>query len=625
VDRIDDPSQPAPTGVVRQREGGLTDPALWRQFAEATTREGFGRAWLALQVEMLRGVSTAVLVLGAPDTGPFAPVAFWPDTRRDIKHLAEIAERALAERRALVTRDTTDGVPRFCVASPVQVGGRLHGVIALDLSQRPERDLSLALRQLQWGAGWIETMVLREEHARQGTTAQRLETLLDLAATALGQERFQSAATAFATAVSMRFDCDRVSLGFVRHGRVHVRAVSHTSEIKTQTNIVRAVAAAMEEAYDQRAIVVHPVPPNAATRVTRAHVELAQQQGAGTICSVPLRDAGRVIAVLTLERPAERPFDTTTLELLEALGALVGPILEVQRRDDRWLGAKVLDSTEWLLGRLLGPRHLAWKLGAAAAIAIVAFLSLAQGDYRVTANAVLEPSVRRAAAAPFNGYIGQAHVRPGDVVKAGQVLASLDDRDLRLERAKWVSQQEQLVKQYHQAMAVRNAAHVVILTAQIDQARAELALVDDRLGRTRVTAPFDGVVVAGDLTQMLGAPVEQGHVLFELAPLEHYRLVLQIDERDIADVAVGRRGVLVLSGMPADGIPFVIEKVTPVSTAKDGRNSFRTEARLEGRTQTLRPGMEGIGKVDVEQRLYLRIWTRQVTDWIRLALWRWLP
>jgi multidrug resistance efflux pump len=120
------------------------------------------------------------------------------------------------------------------------------------------------------------------------------------------------------------------------------------------------------------------------------------------------------------------------------------------------------------------------------------------------------------------------------VVTTGQVLATLDDRDLRLERAKWASQQEQLVRQYHQAMATRNAAQVVILAAQIDQARAELALVEDRLGRTKVTAPFAGVVVSGDLTQMLGAPVEQGQVLFEVAPLEHYRLVLQIDERDVA-------------------------------------------------------------------------------------------
>jgi biotin carboxyl carrier protein len=625
VDRLDDPSRPTPTGVARPREDGLGDPALWRQFAEATTREGFGRAWLALQAEMLRGVGTAVLVLGPPDKGPYAPVAFWPDARREFKHIAEVAEKALAERRALVTRDSTGGAQRFCVASPVQVGGELHGVVALDLSARPERELSIALRQLQWGAGWIETMLLREDHARQSSTGQQLETLLDLAATALGQERFQSAATAFATAVSMKFDCDRVSLGFVRGGRVHVRAVSHTSEVRSQTNTVRAVESAMDEALDQRAVVVHPVPPNAATRVTRAHAELAQQQGAGTICSVPLRDAGRIVGVLTLERPGEKPFDQPTLELLEALAALVGPILEVQRRDDRWLWSKAWDSLEWLAGRLFGPRHLAWKLGAIAAVAAVAFLLLAQGDYRVTAHAVLEPSVRRAAAAPFNGYVGQAHVRPGDVVKTGQVLATLDDRDLRLERAKWVSQHEQLVKQYHQAMAVRNAAQVVILTAQIDQARAELALVEDRLLRTKVTAPFPGVIVSGDLSQMLGAPVEQGHVLFEVAPLEHYRLVLQIDERDVADVAIGRRGMLVLSGLPADGIPFQLEKLTPVSTAKDGKNYFRAEAKLDVPVGTLRPGMEGIGKVDVDRRLHIRIWTRQITDWIRLQLWRWLP
>jgi len=39
----------------------------------------------------------------------------------------------------------------------------------------------------------------------------------------------------------------------------------------------------------------------------------------------------------------------------------------------------------------------------------------------------------------------------------------------------------------------------------------------------------------------------------------------------------------------------------------------------------LRPGMEGVGKIGIEQRRYVWIWTHQAVDSLRLLLWKWLP
>jgi hypothetical protein len=35
--------------------------------------------------------------------------------------------------------------------------------------------------------------------------------------------------------------------------------------------------------------------------------------------------------------------------------------------------------------------------------------------------------------------------------------------------------------------------------------------------------------------------------------------------------------------------------------------------------------MEGVGKIEVEQRKLVWIWTHTLTDWIRLWLWSRLP
>ena len=76
---------------------------------------------------------------------------------------------------------------------------------------------------------------------------------------------------------------------------------------------------------------------------------------------------------------------------------------------------------------------------------------------------------------------------------------------------------------------------------------------------------------------------------------------------------------------------WVVRQVTPVAVAEDGRNFFRVEARLDatpGGAQALtrlRPGMEGIGKIEVNQRRLISIYTRDLVNWARLWIWTWWP
>jgi hypothetical protein len=77
--------------------------------------------------------------------------------------------------------------------------------------------------------------------------------------------------------------------------------------------------------------------------------------------------------------------------------------------------------------------------------------------------------------------------------------------------------------------------------------------------------------------------------------------------------------------MPGERFGFTISKITSVNTAKEGINFFRVEATLEHRDLRLRPGMEGVGKIHVDRRKLIWIWTHTLTDWARLWLWSRLP
>jgi multidrug resistance efflux pump len=205
------------------------------------------------------------------------------------------------------------------------------------------------------------------------------------------------------------------------------------------------------------------------------------------------------------------------------------------------------------------------------------------------------------------------------------VLCHLDDRELTLDRVRWTTEAAQLAKQHQQALAEHDRAQIRILRARMDQAQARIALIEEQLARVAVKAPFDGVIMSGDLTQSLGAPVERGQVLFEVAPLGAYRVVAEVDERDIDDVTEGQQSELVLPSMPGRPIPFTISRVTPVSVAEEGRNHFRVEGEPGEGADRLRPGMEGVGKITVDRRRLIWVWTHDMIDWLRLKLWRWMP
>ena len=602
--------------------------SLWSVLAAATDAQQFCQSWLAIQCRLIPAVEGGLVLLLVESDGSFSAAAVWPDVRRDMSYLTAAAQRALSESRGLVLPIIPENATHpaaFHIAYPIEAAGKLRGVVVLHVSPRADTELQSALRQLHWGAAGVEVLFVRDELNRAQAATQRLQTVLELVAAGAAHERYSAAATALATELATRLHCERVTVGFLRGHKVHVDAVSHSAQFKERTNLMRSVAAAMEEAIDQGSTVLYPAVPGRIGPVSRAHAVLAAEEGSGTICTVPLASADRMVGAMTFERSPDRPFDEESIQLCEAVGGLAGAMLDIHRREDQWFLIRFYWWARAQFEKLVGAGHLGFKLGAVLTAALAIFLIVAKGDYRVNAETALEPLVQQAAVAPFNGYIREAPVRAGDVVKLGSVLAVLDDRELKLERMKHLSEQEELFKQYRQAMADHNAAQVQIVAAQLEQARAQVERAEDQLVRTRVVAPFDGVVVSGDLTQTLGAPVERGTVLYEIAPMSAFRVILKVDERDMADIALRQRGHILLSAFPHESIPFVVEKITPVSTAKEGKNFFRVEAKFARNDARLRPGMEGVGKIEIERRRYIWIWTHQMLDSLRVLAWKWLP
>jgi multidrug resistance efflux pump len=242
-------------------------------------------------------------------------------------------------------------------------------------------------------------------------------------------------------------------------------------------------------------------------------------------------------------------------------------------------------------------------------------------DYWVGAPARLEGAIQRALVAPTDGFLKSAHVRPGDAVRADQVLAEMVEQDLELEQRKLESEIAQHENALRGALSRGDRTLYATSAAKADSAAAQLALIAEQRLRGRVRAPFDGVVIKGDLTQSLGAPVQRGEVLLTLAPSGEYRLIIEVDERDIAHLQAGQSGVLALSALPGSQSEFKVARVTPLASARDGRNFFEVEGKLDALPAGVRPGLSGVAKIHTGERAFGWVWGHRLVDWISLKLW----
>ena len=592
----------------------------WAEFSSASSTREYCQGWIGLQSGMIPGMIQGILVTEGAD-GQFTPAAVWPYGGADPARLAEALERVIDDERGLVLElDTAD---RYAMVYPVRVDDRLFAVVAMELAADSEADLNRAMEQLQWGCSWLELLLRRREADEDKARLLRLGTAVDMLALTLDRPSCREAAMTFVTELAAAAQCERVSLGFVRGRSVVLEAVSHSAEVDLKMNLTRAIERVMDEALLQRREISWPT--DDATVICREHETLSRQQAMVSVLTLPLYGQERYYGALTVERAADQPFTERDAEFFRAVAALAGPILEAKRQAGRSVLDHVRASLSGAAERLLGPRHYGRKLALAALACVALFLFFAEGDYRLRADIALEGSVRRAVTVPFDGFVHQAPFRAGDLVREGDELCLLDDRDLRLDRLVKASRLRQLEQQLQEAVSLHDRAQSSIIRAQVNQVQAELDLADAQLARTRLAAPFPGLIVSGDLSQRLGSAVKQGDVLFEVTPLDSYRVILKVDERRIADVRVGQRGELVLFSLPGQEFGFTVSKITPIARAEEGSNHFRVEASLDSVDQTLRPGMEGVGKVAVDRRKLVHIWIRDMREWLTLFFWKWLP
>lgn len=450
--------------------------------------------------------------------------------------------------------------------------------------------------------------------------AQTLHEVMRLAIRLQEEKRFMAMAMALCNELALRFDCERVSLGWVEHHDLKLTAVSHVEHFDAKSQATRALEAVMEEAIDQESVLVYPPEPGT-DPVLRAHQAYCDKVGATHLTTVPMTQGEKVTSVLCLERQAGALTPAQLWEL-QLIGDAIACWQSTLHDQDRWLGARWWSSVQTQAAQILKPRHTGFKLAALGATLLLAVLAWLPWPYRVDASLAIRSLDLLYMPAPFDGYLRKVNVLVGDQVAEGAVMVELDTRDLALEASMAESDWIRHSRDAEKSLAAHQLAEMQIAAARAQQSAARLEMIRYQLDHAQVRAPYAGVVIEGDLKKNLGAPVRKGDLLLKLAQTSNAYLELEIDQAYIHDVKVGSRGEFALVGRPQERFRITLSRIDPAAVNRDGRTYYVARADVDGSFQPhWRPGMGGNAKIDVGTRSPLWIMTQRTVRFLREFFW----
>ncbi|HOX01112.1 MAG TPA: efflux RND transporter periplasmic adaptor subunit [Candidatus Paceibacterota bacterium] len=536
--------------------------------------------------------------------------------------LSSLAEQSAQCGHAAVSLDSpgTDSPGLYALGISLPITGQEQCLAAVLLENAAPARVQEAQIRLRMAADIPLAYQVGRTALQAQQDVRKLALVLDILAMVNAEGRFRSAALALCNGVAGQLHCDRVSLGWLERGFVRLKAISRTERFDRRMAAVTAIEVVMEEALDQNEEILWP-PPAGASVVCRDHEKFAVEQKSAHVISLPLRRGGEGVAALTCERQGS-PFTEQEGQQLRLLCDQAVCRLDDLCRSDRWFGARWLHAANAAVRKIAGPEH-AWSkvLAFLGFIALIA-LFLPVYPYRVEGNFILRSDEVSLLTAPFDGYIQKVEARPGDRLPAGRALLTLHTEHLELEEAAAVADQTRYLREAEKARAGMALAEMRIAEALADQARARLELVRYRIGQSAIRAPFEGVVIEGDLRQRVGAPVRQGEALFKLARIDTLYVEAEINERDAHEILSRSEGEIAFVSQPKLRFPVRVTRVEPAAVPKEKENVFIVRAGFVREAQPWwRPGMSGVCKIDVDQRTLFWILTHRTADFLQLLFW----
>jgi HlyD family secretion protein len=252
---------------------------------------------------------------------------------------------------------------------------------------------------------------------------------------------------------------------------------------------------------------------------------------------------------------------------------------------------------------------------------------------KVSANGQIDAKRKVDLSANVMGQIINLAVREGDVVKKGDFLLQIDQKQLAASAEGAAASMRALLSdrdasraslseaQLNYDRARSNFAEKIIPQAELDrartaldsaranvssidqrigQARANVAVARDTLSKTTMTAPMAGIITALPVDEgevaVIGTMNNPGTKLLTIADMSEVEAVMEVDETDIPNVKIGQRATVTIDAYPNKTFTGRVTEVGSSPMTRNGVSSgaeainFEVKIQLENPPPGVRPG-----------------------------------
>lgn len=459
------------------------------------------------------------------------------------------------------------------VLGPMKTDTETRGIV--EVFQRPGGSptvqrgyLRFLLQMCEFAGDFLKTRQLRNFTSRQ-TLWSQLEQFTRVAHRSLDPRE-----TAYVIANEGRrlLECDRVSVAIKKGKRCTIEAVSgqdtfdkRSTTVQLLGEVATSVAAAGEPVWYTGD--TSDLPPQVEDAM-QAYVDEAHSK---TVAVVPL----------TRPQPEQKPGETAPPPPPEVIGCLIVEQIEDSRPREGLMARvdvvsehsstalanaleyhglfllpvwKKLGQAKWVLQARTLPKTIAISI---AVLALLVWLCVWPAEFWLTGKGTLQPTTKREVFAGVDGVVVEVPVKHGDMVEAGQVLATMRNTDLEVnitditgQRTSTLEEIRSVERSLLDEKRISDIAEKNRLTGQRLQLKktyeslgAQLKLLYQKREQLQVKSPIKGQVVTWQVRdQLIHRPVQRGQILMTIAdPDDQWELEVNMPENRMGYIAEAQK------------------------------------------------------------------------------------
>ncbi len=540
---------------------------------------------------------------------------------------AVVIESAEDERLLKRNSGVEDGVVFSLMAAPIIDRESLVGVIEV-INKRTgvsfdEDDLFFLTTLCETAAGALHNASLLQAERK----VEILEALVQVSSEITSTLNIERVLQAVVNGTQAVIPYERAAIALEHRGSLQLKAVSGMAQINAAEPSVKALKEVLEWAsisseptyVTQRGDEIDD--PREETRAKFA--AYFETSGSRSIYILPLADDQGRVGMLSFESSDPDFLSTAHFEIIKVLA---GQATVALRNAELYREVPFIGVLEPLLQKkqrfmkMQKRRRAAVITLAAAAVLFLAFVPL---PMRVAGTANVAPAHVAQVQPEVDGVVRKVYVREGDPVTRGTILADLEDWNYRAELAAAEAKFNEAAAQMNKALASNDGTEAGIHRVEADYWHSEVTRARERLERTHLRAPIDGVVTTPHVENFAGRRLEHGDSFAEIANSAHATVDVAIDENEATLLQAGERASVKLDSFPTRTFRGEVTIVSPKAQAETDRRIFFARVDVPNADGSIRPGMQGQGKVSTGWHPAGYVLFRSPAMWFWGKLWSW--